>query len=344
MKPSGLSIDIIEHASAEQQQAVHAFWQRLGVSLPESVAQQRLQAIVALASDDAGEIQAVATAPVQVIDALAGTAHFIWRNLVAPDYRGTDVVQRMYAGFYRAANERFQAQGGAIGIFTEMADEMLEGPGVPARACIDDIPLYLLTHISDQYRARVSYFEGARISAESSGSTFNPLRELPDGYVMQVSPQGASGDAAEASKALWLATQTLPEEQFEQRLKEVYVTTWAPDGSLCGILTAYRQRLPRLEAAMHWVRALVSPEHRQNNIPALMCARFLADLQSRADAGEDVGSLGMLAEVHSPTIRIYRNDAVWPATDAAFIGVTPTGYHLRASYLQGLPAIRTAAD
>ena len=337
MDAAPLDISLVDQVTAALKDEVSAFWQQQGVTLPEAEAQRRLSALAAVARDDKGHIKAVATAPVHRLEALNNTPFYVWRMLVDASFRGTATGQQLFAAFYRRKNQQGWTPGAPAGIFTGMADEQLEGPGVPARTAIDGIPSYLVGHSSEHYRQRVSYFDDARISDESSGSIHDPMRALPDGYVMRVTHQGVTGDDAQACKALWQAESNLQAHEFEDRLREVYVTTWAPDGSLCGIMTSYVAPVPGI-GNMHWTRALVAAAHRQNNIPALMCARLLEDLQQRVDAGEAQDSLGMFYEVQSPSIRVYRNDAVWPATDAAYIGQSPEGFHWRASYLRGVSA------
>jgi GNAT superfamily N-acetyltransferase/ribosomal protein S18 acetylase RimI-like enzyme len=332
------STERIATLTTEQQRDVVAFWAAMDVRIPAAQATPRLAAVKVLARDADGRLVGVASAPVGRPALLNRTPVYMFRFLVRPDGRGRGVAARMLACFANDAARRFAVgDREAMGIFTEMAGQQLDGDRPLARSRAGDLHFYFVAAMGNGRRARVAWFDGARISNESSGSPEDPLRALAPGYEMFVVADGMSEAWQREVIAIWGSQSQLDAAQIRARMSEVHVLTLAPDGSVCGIMTAYPQTGMPMNLPMHAARAFVLPAHRRRNIPALMCARFLDDLQARYEAGIERESFGMFTEVQSESIRVFRNDAVWPATDAAFVGVTREGYHLRASYLVGKP-------
>lgn len=334
MSASALDVQAVSGADGDLAEEVRGLWSRLGVQLPEAEQSRRLAAVVAVGRDGDGALQAVATAPTEAVTELDRVLLYRYRYLVAPAWQGSAVARQLLEAFVEVVAPAEHPAGTAQGIYTEMAGPGLDGPEPLAREEYAQLPFYFVRHLPGQRMARVAWFHDARITEERNVSQFDPMRQLADGYRLVTVAGKLDARQAEAVSRIWLELTDMTPQHVEERIPQIYVLAYAPDDTICGIMTAYRQPLP-MGFAMHGVRAIMVPGHRKLNIPALMCAEFLADLQARFDAGEQLDSLGMFMEVQSESLRKHRNDAVWPATDAAFIGMTNHGFEFRVSYLRG---------
>ena len=93
--------------------------------------------------------------------------------------------------------------------------------------------------------------------------------------------------------------------------------------------------LPRLRQPMYYYRQFFAPEFRgqKQTIPFFNRARRVLEDYNAGLAEPE--SLGVLVELESPLLATHYTRAYEPMADSTFIGYSPRGLQLRASYFVG---------
>jgi hypothetical protein len=105
-------------------------------------------------------------------------------------------------------------------------------------------------------------------------------------------------------------------------------------GALCGVGTAVVRVLPRLRQPLYYYRQFFARPLRGRRMELaffLRAKHVLRDYNASLQAPE---SLGILLEVENAKIAAAYPRAYEPAFEAAFIGYSPSGLQLRASYFE----------
>jgi hypothetical protein len=120
-----------------------------------------------------------------------------------------------------------------------------------------------------------------------------------------------------------------------QRATEAVCIARDADGILCGVGTAVLRVPPRLRQPMYTYRQFFSPRFRggRQTVPFFNHARKVLQEYNAALAGPE--SLGVLVELENARLAAHYDRACMPEADSVFIGYSPRGLQLRASYFDG---------
>ena len=106
------------------------------------------------------------------------------------------------------------------------------------------------------------------------------------------------------------------------------------DGAVCAVGTALVRVLPRLRQPMYYYRQFFSPDFRGQG-KAIAFLNQARQLLQEYNAGlEKPESLGVLLELENRFLATHYNRAYEPSADSTFIGYSPKGLQLRASYFE----------
>lgn len=119
------------------------------------------------------------------------------------------------------------------------------------------------------------------------------------------------------------------------RAKQAVCVARDADGALCGVSTAVLRVLPRLRQPMYYYRQFFTEGLRgqKQAIPFLNKSReVLQDYNASLPVPE---SLGILLELENTFFAKYYDRAWVEEAESVFLGYSPRGLQLRASYFQG---------
>lgn len=135
---------------------------------------------------------------------------------------------------------------------------------------------------------------------------------------------------------LWINEKVLPEAEARQRVKQLLLVVRTESaGDIAGVSTTYLDTQPVLRLPLWYMRAFVAAAHRESDI-AFHLAHGSRDYhEQRFISGEDTSGRGIYMEVENPLLKRYRNEAVWPTTGMAFVGLNQRGDHCRVRYFEG---------
>ena len=146
----------------------------------------------------------------------------------------------------------------------------------------------------------------------------------------QVSPE-----LAQELMAFWQANQAVvePGAAATRALQAVCIAR-DDAGALCGVATAVVKVLPRLRQPTYYYRQFFARALRGQH-QELAFFRFAKRiLQDHNAAPAQAESLGLLLEIENAKIAAAYKRAIEPGFDAVFIGYSPRGLQLRASYFE----------
>ena len=140
-------------------------------------------------------------------------------------------------------------------------------------------------------------------------------------------------DLAQELMAFWQASKAVvePGAAATRALQAVCVARDG-NGALCGVATAVVKALPRLRQPTYYYRQFFAKALRgQHQELAFFqfAKRVLQDYNAALPKAE---SLGILLEIENAKIAAAYKRAIEPGFDAVFIGYSPRGLQLRASY------------
>lgn len=134
----------------------------------------------------------------------------------------------------------------------------------------------------------------------------------------------------------WTTHKAIPHEGVAaERAKQAVCITRDEDGKICGVSTAVIRVLPRLRQPLYFYRQFFAEGVRgkKQSVPFLNRARQI--LQEYNAGLETPESLGVLLELENQQLAMHYTRAYEPTADSTFIGYSPRGLHLRASYFDG---------
>lgn len=149
--------------SADDGEAIKAFWRREGALTDDATMEQRLKQVVMHARTKAGEIAGVCTALPTVPARLAQPMYF-WRAFVGTQWRSTPLVMALLKRSCVLLEEHARAHDyPCIGILLELENERFRERG---RAATWFNPRFVYIGRSDRgLDLRVLYFKGVRLKA-----------------------------------------------------------------------------------------------------------------------------------------------------------------------------------
>ena len=138
---------------------------------------------------------------------------------------------------------------------------------------------------------------------------------------------------AEELTRFWLQYQAVADAgKAAERARQVVLIARDGDGALCGVATAVVRVLPRLRQPLYYYRQFFAPHLRGRYQVLTFFRRARQVLQAYNAALPQPESLGLLLEIENPKLAEQFCRAVMPQTHAVFIGYSPAGLQLRASY------------
>lgn len=134
----------------------------------------------------------------------------------------------------------------------------------------------------------------------------------------------------------WLADGVISPAEAERRSDQLLlVATHVADETIAGMATTYLETARRLALPLWHMRAYVAPEYRRHEIGFQMLLETVKYHRERFASGKDTRGLGLYMEIENPHIKQHRNQALWPLSGLAFVGVNAKGDHCRVSYFEG---------
>lgn len=143
---------------------LRSLWLAEGALTDEDAVLRRLQEVVYVATDDAGNVGAVSTAVKKKVIALNGNFLYEFRCYLGEEHRiaGLDVkLSRLTFDFLEQLASRDADK--PIGIFTVLANDLLKELPVWRRAVWPEIDMHFIGYNKNGDPIRVHYFKGARI-------------------------------------------------------------------------------------------------------------------------------------------------------------------------------------
>ena len=144
----------------------------------------------------------------------------------------------------------------------------------------------------------------------------------------QVTPE-----LAQELVAFWRDNKAISDESAATRRVEQAVCIARDEaGALCGVGTAVVKVLPRLRQPMYYYRQFFAKGLRGQHQELAFYQRCKQVLQDYNRGLGQAESLGILLEIENAKIAAAYKRAIEPGFDAVFIGYSPRGLQLRASY------------
>lgn len=158
----------------------------------------------------------------------------------------------------------------------------------------------------------------------------------------QVTPE-----LAEELVTFWREHKAIPDAASARaRAQQAVCVARDEQGALCGVGTALLQVIPRLRQPMYYYRQFFAPalRGRHQELPFFQRCKQVLHAYNAGLARPE--SLGLLLEIENSKIAAAYKRAVEHGFDAIFIGYSPRGLQLRASYFEDavlLPPARMIA-
>jgi hypothetical protein len=330
------TIDVVRgRMSDERADQLLRFWST-GGGPDEGEAQRRLDEVVCVLLDGAGEIAGANSVYPQDVPLIGGRLFWIYRSLLRPEASSAhpDMIDAAFA----ALEEEFEPTvGGPIGLCAIVADrdEMERHP----EAVWPDTQLMFAGCLEDGRQVRIRYFDGAAIgpglpNSPTLAETPATQYTLEDRY--RIEPLGeASGVTPDDVLALWDREGALPPAEAQRRVHEVLLVAVERAEGVVGVSSAYLRRNRRLRMDLWHFRLMVARAHRRSNLALLLAVRVRDLLERRFVTGEDTRAAGIIYEVENEGLKRHFNGALWPRTDFTFIGENERGDHVRVHYFPG---------
>ena len=133
--------------------------------------------------------------------------------------------------------------------------------------------------------------------------------------------------------AFWRDNQAISDESAAtRRVEQAVCIARDAAGALCGVGTAMVKVLPRLRQPMYYYRQFFAKALRGQHQELAFYQRCKQVLQEYNRGLGQAESLGILLEIENAKIAAAYKRAIEPGFDAVFIGYSPRGLQLRASY------------
>ncbi|WP_376695548.1 hypothetical protein [Wenzhouxiangella sp. EGI_FJ10305] len=140
----------------------------------------------------------------------------------------------------------------------------------------------------------------------------------------------------------WLADGVIPAAEATKRADQLLlVATHGDEGVVAGMATTYLETASRLNLPLWHMRAYVAPEFRRHEIGFRMLIGAVNYHREQFASGRDTRGLGLYMEIENPYLKQHRNEALWPTSGLAFVGVNSRGDHCRVCYFENARLIAT---
>lgn len=136
-------------------------------------------------------------------------------------------------------------------------------------------------------------------------------------------------------KEIWRTIGGLPENQVEERLKQLTYVVTDPTGKVQGISTAYKAYIKQLRSHMYAFRCLLIPESRIPGLTTKLVVLTRDFLESIHELDAVDRAIGVITIVENEKIKESRTEAIWPASKMVYIGNSKEGHHIRVYYFKG---------
>lgn len=156
------------------------------------------------------------------------------------------------------------------------------------------------------------------------------------GFVIENVRESGNQELIDKAIARWTDDGVVSPGEAKKRARQLLmVATSRSDGTVAGMATTYLQTQPVLRLPLWHMRAYVAPEFRKQEIGMQMLFATVDFHKSQYESGADRSGCGLYMEIENPHIKKYRNEAIWPTTRLAFVGLNAKGDHCRACYFDG---------
>jgi len=153
---------------------------------------------------------------------------------------------------------------------------------------------------------------------------FVNLRESPQAGLM------------EGIERMWREQAGLSPQQIEQRAAEVLLAAVdRGSGEPIGVSTVYLHRPGNLGVPLWTYRTFVTAAFRKKSVGMEMMIQAAEWLEDRYADGTDRRGQGVYMEIENPVINRHRNEAIWPRSRMAFVGLNRHGHVCRVRYFSG---------
>jgi hypothetical protein len=332
VKAGGGSIEVVRGALGDERaQEILSFWASHG-ALEGDAARQRLNEVVCVAVDDAGEVVGVNSASAEDVSRIGR----FWRYRSLLPGADEDLAAAMFNAAFDALGEGFDPDvPGPIGLAVRVSDraEMEQRDEVvwPAEE------LFFAGYLEDGTQLRLRYFWNAKIGPGPPDSprledTMDEDYPVDPSYrVVRLAESGLTNDDV---LALWSHETGMADAEARRRVHEVQLVA-VKEGRLAGVSTAYIQRNEQLRMDLWHYRTFVVAADRRSNLAGRLALAGRDHLEREFEEGADTRAPGMAMEIENEGLKTYFNRALWLPLNFNFIGTNSIGQHVRVHYFPG---------
>lgn len=317
--------------SDERADGLLRFWSTTG-ALDETEARRRLNEVVCVLLDHAGEIAGVNSVYSADVGHVGGQRFWLYRSLLLPAV--ADAAAAMVAAAFGTLDSEYDPAGdGPIGLCLLVTDRE-ELKRRPEARWLDPQFLYA-GYLGDGRQVRIGYFKDARIGTARPPLERDRTNEVGAGYTIELL---AEQDAVDHQAVLdfWGREDAMPAAEAARRVHEVLVVTTHDRGEVVGVSSAYLHRNSQLGMDLWHFRSFVAAAHRASDIALTQSLIGRDHLESRFVTGEDTRGAGVIYEIENEGLKRRFNHAIWPfGLPFAFIGQNERGDHVRVHYFPG---------
>ena len=134
---------------------------------------------------------------------------------------------------------------------------------------------------------------------------------------------------------IWVTEAGLSPEEAGRRMKELVIAMKDPNGRIVGVSTAYKTYIQRLRSHLFACRLFIVPAYRGAGLAPSLLVATRDHLESVHQYDQVDPAIGLITLVENETVRVQRNDAVWPNSRMVYIGNSKEGYPIRVYYFKG---------
>ncbi len=296
-----------------------------------------LAQVVSVALDDEGEVAGVDTARQAAIPLIGGRKFWLHSADTRPGFEGS--VPALERVAFELFDENFDPGGdGPIGLCVLVTDpeRMAERP----EAEWSDPRMFYAGYVDGGAQVRIGYFDGAKIEPPSKRGQGSATPIADPGALPGFDIRPFDGHPAVNQQDVvefWVREGALSLEAARARVPELVLVATGEDGELVGVSTAYVRQNEQLWMDMWHYRVFVGAAHRQSHLAVALTLATRERLKERFVTGEDTRAGGIAIAIQSPVLRRL-DDAIWKATDFAYIGQNAVGDPLRVHYFPGATA------
>jgi len=140
---------------------------------------------------------------------------------------------------------------------------------------------------------------------------------------------------------LWRRSQAIPDpHRAAERAREAVCVARDRSGRICAVGTAVIRVLPRLRQPMYYYRQFFAPEVRGHKQAVPFYNTACGILEAHNASLPERESIGVLLELENQQLAAHYSRAYEPAANSTFIGYSPRGLQLRATYFRDARLLR----